>query len=316
MVRPFGMSVRELVTMGTSARFPTAERNLHGLLLRWDDEGILFDPGEGTQRQMIFCDVTATSLTRILISHFHADHCLGLAGLCQRISLDRVPHPVEVVFPASGTAYFDRLRKASIYHSVARLAPKPIDDAELEGLRVVSSTDALEIIAAPLDHTVSCLGYRIQERPRRTMLPDRLRAVGLFGPAIKDLQRDGFAIIDGRRVEIDEVSVPRPGQSVAVLMDSRPCAHALELARGADVLVVAATYLESSRARAEARKDRTAREAGRLAAAAGVKQLVLTHFDPQYGDLEPFLEEASQEFSNVVLAEDGRRVSIPRPKKP
>ncbi len=310
------MSVRELVVLGSSARFPTASRNLNGHILRWDGEGLLFDPGEGSQRQMIFCEVTATSLTKVFISHFHADHCLGFAGICQRISLDRVPHPVKVYFPASGQPYYERLRRASIYHAAAHLEPRPIADAAMDGPIPVYEDARIRVLAAPLEHTVSCLGYRLEERPSRTMLPERLRAAGLVGPAIKAMQQDGFAVVGDRRVTLEEVSVPKPGQSVAVLMDTRPCAGALSLAAGADLLLVAATYLERDRALAERRKDMTAAEAARLALAAGAKRLVLTHFDPMYEDLQPFLDEAAAIFSEVALAEAGERFPIPRPKKP
>ena len=310
------LSVRELVVLGTSARFPTPTRKLNGYLLRWDAEGLLFDPGEGTQRQMIFCDITATSLTRIFVSHFHADHCLGLAGLCQRISLDRVPHEVEVYFPASGEVYFERLRKASIYHAAAKLAPCPIPDDERRGERLLHEDSQIQLIAAPLDHVVPCMGFRLQERPRRTMLPEKLREVGLKGPAIKALQQDGYADVNGRRIKIEEVSVPRPGQSVAFIMDTRPCAEARTLAEGADILVVASTYLSKDRNLAEKRKDMTAEEAAKLARSAGVKQLVLTHFDPMYPSIEPFAEEAAAIFPQVALATEGARFPIPRPKKP
>lgn len=275
----------------------------------------MFDPGEGTQRQMIFCDISATSLTRVFVSHFHADHCLGLAGLCQRISLDRVPHEVEVWFPESGQPYFERLRRASIYHAAADIGPRPIAEG-FEGLRLLHEDADIRLLAGGLEHTVPCLGYRLEETPKRTMLPEKLREAGLRGPAIKALQRDGYAMVDGRRVELDDVSLPKPGQSVAVIMDGRPGPAALELARGADLLVVAATYLEADRAQAEQRLDRTAAEAGRLAAEAGAKRLVLTHFDPMYEDLSPFLEEAGAFFPEVALAEDGARFPIPRPRKP
>lgn len=310
------MSVRELVVLGSSARFPTETRNPSGYFLRWDGEGLMFDPGEGTQRQMIFSDITATSLTRMFISHFHADHCLGLAGLCQRISLDRVPHAVEVYFPESGRAYYERLRKASIYHAAAKLDPRPVADAPLGGLRLLHSDEHIQILGAPLDHVVSCMGYRLEEKPRRTMLPDKLRAAGVVGPAIKALQQNGFSMVDGRRVSLEDVSVPRPGQSVAVIMDTRPCAQALALAEGADLLLVASTYLEKDRALAEKKKDMTAVEAARLARSAGAKKLVLTHFDPMYSDLGPFLEEAAPVFSGVSVAHDGARYVIPRPPKP
>ena len=117
------MSAREIIALGTSSQVPTRYRNHNGYLLRWDDQGILFDPGEGTQRQMIYAEVTVTQVTKICITHFHGDHSLGLAGISQRISLDRVPHEVEVYFPKSGRKYYDRLRRllAHLYQRRARL---------------------------------------------------------------------------------------------------------------------------------------------------------------------------------------------------
>ena len=96
--------------LGTACQAPTRRRNHNGYLLRWDGEGILFDPGEGTQRQMVLAGVSASDLTRICVSHFHGDHCLGLTGVVQRLALDRVEHPVPAHYPASGQEYFDRLR--------------------------------------------------------------------------------------------------------------------------------------------------------------------------------------------------------------
>ena len=115
------MSMRELVVLGTASQAPTRQRNHNGYVLRWDDEVILFDPGEGSQRQLLHTTVTATDLTRICITHFHGDHCLGLPGTIQRLSLDRVPHPVAVHFPAGGAEYFARLRHATSFYETAEL---------------------------------------------------------------------------------------------------------------------------------------------------------------------------------------------------
>src|SRR5687767_13926634 len=196
------MSVRELVVLGTSSQVPTRYRNHNGYLLRWDEEGILFDPGEGTQRQMIFAEVTATSVTKICITHFHGDHCLGLAGMCQRLSLDRVPHPVEIYFPATGQVFYDRLRRASIYHAVAQLVPKPIRTPG-----VVYEDSKIVIEARRLDHSVETFGYRLQEKDRRTMLPEKLLELGIRGPAIGELQKKGELVHDGRLVRVEEVSL-------------------------------------------------------------------------------------------------------------
>ena len=116
------MSARELVVLGTASQVPTRHRNHNGYFLRWDAEGILFDPGEGTQRQMLRAGVAAHDLTRLCVSHFHGDHSLGLAGVIQRINLDRVPHPVTAHYPESGRRFFDRLQQ---YLPAATAAPAP-----------------------------------------------------------------------------------------------------------------------------------------------------------------------------------------------
>src|ERR1700688_1223054 len=102
------VSDRELVVLGTASQAPTRRRNHNGYFLRWDGEGLVFDPGEGTQRQMLFAGITASQITRICITHFHGDHCLGLPGVLQRISLDQVPHAVDVCYPAESQEVFGR----------------------------------------------------------------------------------------------------------------------------------------------------------------------------------------------------------------
>ncbi len=120
------MSARELVVLGSSSQVPTRYRNHNGYLLLWDDRGLLFDPGEGTQRQLLLAGVAASRITRILVTHFHGDHCLGLPGILQRLSLDQVPHEVGVHFPGSGEAYFERLRYASIYKQQKTMLSHPV----------------------------------------------------------------------------------------------------------------------------------------------------------------------------------------------
>lgn len=304
------MSVRELVVLGTSSQVPTRYRNHNGYLLRWDDEGLLFDPGEGTQRQMIYAEVTATAITRILITHFHGDHCLGFAGLSQRLSLDRVPHPVHVYFPGSGQVFYDRLRKASIYHAAATLVPHPIRTAG-----VIHEDERIVLTAARLDHGVETFGYRLQEKDRVTMIPEKLEAAGVRGRAIGDLQRSGQVEIDGRVVRLEDVSVPKPGQSMAFIMDTRPCAGALELARGVDMLVIESTYLSSEAREAGDHGHMTAAQAATIAREAGAKRVVLTHFSQRYQSLEPFLEEARAIHDDVVVAKDGKRFPVERAKR-
>lgn len=305
------MSTREIIVLGTSSQVPTRARSHNSLFLLFDELGILFDPGEGTQRQMIMAGLTASQITHIAITHFHGDHCLGLAGMIQRISLDRVPHTVEVIYPASGQHFFERLRYASSYFDCAKLTPRPIGGwagAEI----AIGRYGKLALAARALEHGIECYGYRLQEEHGVRMLPERLAAAGVKGPAIGELARRGEIRVGDRIVTVEEVSVPRPGQSFALVMDTRPCAGAIELARGADLLVCEATYLEREADDADAHFHMTAAKSARMAREAGARRLVLTHFSQRYTQLEPFVAEASAIHPDVHVVDDLARVAVPR----
>jgi ribonuclease Z len=258
---------------------------------------------------MIYAEVTVTQVTKILVTHFHGDHCLGLAGLHQRISLDRVPHEISVHYPASGQVFYERMRHASIYHEVGRVAPKPIRS---EG--IIHAGEKFDIHARRLDHGVETFGYRLQEHDGRTMLPDKLAEAGVRGPAIKALIRDGSIVVGDRLVQLSDVSLEKPGQSFALVMDTRMCDAAIELARGVDLLVSEATYLSSEEREARAHGHLTAKQAGIIAREAGVRRLVLTHFSQRYGSTKPFVEEAASVWpeGDIIAVRDGDRVGVPK----
>ena len=301
------MSLRELVVLGTSSQVPTRYRNHNAYLLRWDDDGILFDPGEGTQRQMILAEVSVSSVRRICITHFHGDHCLGLAGITQRISLDKVPHEVDVFFPASGQVFYDRLRRASIFRNVATLVPHPVSQ-----MGEILRTKGFSLHTAKLRHGVDTIGYRLVEHDDRTMLPEKLAEVGLQGRAIGQLKREGSIEHEGRRIELDDVSIHKPGQVVAFVMDTRLCDGAFELAANADMLICESTYLNSEAREARDHGHLTAAQAARIARDAGARLLVLTHFSQRYPSTQPFYDEAAAIFPNVVVARDLKRVPVPK----
>src|SRR3954447_26842143 len=122
------MSVRELVVLGTASQVPTRHRNHNGYLLRWDGEGFLFDPGEGTQRQMLRAGVAAHDLNRICVTHFHGDHALGLPGVIQRVNLDRVPPELRSHSAHSGQHFFERLRWSAAYRETVGITEAPVAD--------------------------------------------------------------------------------------------------------------------------------------------------------------------------------------------
>jgi ribonuclease Z len=302
------MSARELVVLGTASQAPTRHRNHNGYLLRWDDEVVLFDPGEGTQRQMIHAGVAASSITRICITHLHGDHCLGLPGIVQRLSLDKAEHPIDLYYPASGQDYIDRLRHASIFHDQTDLRCHPI---AADG--PVDVVDTHTLVARRLDHGVDSVGYQLVERDGRAMLPERLSALGVAGPSVGELQRVGHVDVGGGVVvTLAEVSEARPGQRFAFVMDTRVCAAAVELAERADLLVCEATFLSRDLELATAYGHMTARQAGEVARAAGARRLVLTHFSQRYTDVSEHRVEASEVFADVVVAHDLMQIAVPR----
>jgi ribonuclease Z len=304
------MSTRDLVVFGSAAAVPTKNRNHNGYLLRWDGHGIMFDPGEGTQRQMIHAGVGAHDLNWICITHFHGDHCLGVSGIIQRISRDGVPHPVDAAFPASGAAYWERLRHSTVFHDTAVIRERPLAGEEVR----LNTRDApFSLTARRLSHTIETYGYRLEEPDGVTMLPDRLAALGVQGPLIGALQRDGV-VTTSRVVTLEECSVPRPGQKAAFVMDTRLCDSAFALAEGVDLLVIEATFLEVDAHHAQERGHLTVAQAGRVAAEAGVRRLVLTHFSERYRteDEPRFMAEAASVFDgDIVLVHDLDRVPVP-----
>lgn len=305
------MSTRELIALGTASQVPTRRRNHNGYFLRWDDEGFLFDPGEGTQRQMVFGDLPASALHRIFVTHFHGDHCLGLAGILQRLSLDRCAHPVTVHYPASGQAYFERLQEASIYHHAATIVPAPVDVAP-GALGLVAETHAYRVFAHALEHPVPTVGYRIEERPSRTFLPELLAAHGVAGPAVGVLAARGSLSVGDRVVRLDDVSVPRPGGVFAFVMDTRACDGAVALARDADLLVMEATFAAADQELAAAYGHSSSVDAARTALAAGARRLAITHFSQRYTSTDAHLAEARAVFPETVALRDLDRIAIPR----
>ncbi|MFB6672169.1 ribonuclease Z [Streptomyces sp. NPDC057684] len=300
------MSVRELVVLGTASQVPTRHRNHNGYLLRWDGEGILFDPGEGTQRQMLRAGVAAHDLNRLCVTHFHGDHSLGLAGVIQRINLDRVPHPVTAHYPRSGQRFFDRLRYATAYRESVALAEEPVSG---EG-GVLAETPSYTLDARRLSHPVESYGYRLVEPDGRRMLPGRLAERGISGPDVGVLQRDGSL----RGVTLDDVSEVRRGQRFAFVMDTRLCDGVNELAEGCDMLVIESTFLDGDHQLASDHGHLTAGQAARVAAEGGVRHLVLTHFSQRYSDPEEFERQARAAgfTGELTVARDLDRVQVPK----
>lgn len=276
--------------------------------MRWNGEGLLFDPGEGTQRQFIFADVAPTCVNRIFISHFHGDHCIGLGSMLMRLNLDKVKHPIHCYYPASGKAYFDRLRYGTIYRENINVIEHPIEE---EG--VVYEDDSFKIEAAFLQHGVDNLGYRITEPDKVRYHKNKLKELGIKGMEMSRLIEQGYIdIVPDKRVRIEDVSYVQKGETFSIVLDTRYCENAVKIAKDASLFLCESTYLEAERALADKHQHLTAKLAAQIAKEANAYNLVLTHFSARYLDLAPFEEEAREIFERVEAADDLKRIPFVR----
>ncbi len=301
------MSIRDLVILGCASQQPTRTRNHGAYLLRWNDEGLLFDPGEGTQRQLIFANVPPPSISRIFISHFHGDHCLGLGSILMRLNLDKINHPIWCYYPASGKKYFDRLRHAAAVCENIKVIEVPIRN---EG--IVHRSNGFQIEAYRLRHSIENWGWRITESDSRKFSKKELSAHQIKGVEVRQLLQQGYIEKGGSRIEIDDVSHIRKGDTFAAVLDTLPCTGALKTAQDAKMLLCESTYLESECHLARSYYHLTAKQAATIAQDANAKQLVLTHYSARYSTLKPFLSEASSVFPQVTLAEDLKVIPFER----
>lgn len=301
------MTARDLIILGCSSQQPTRRRNHGAYLLRWNNEGLLFDPGEGTQRQFIFANIAPTVVNRIFVSHFHGDHCLGLGSILMRLNLDKVTHPIHCYYPASGKKYFDRLRYSSIYHEQINVIEHPVYK---EGL--VEDTGQFKIEATFLTHGVENIGWRITESNTRKYDAQKLKEHGILGSLVKELEEKGFIVVNGKIININDVSWIRRGDSFAVVIDTLPCQNAIDIARDATMLLCESTYLEEHSELAKHHNHMTAKQAALIAKEANAGQLILTHFSARYQNLKEFETEAREIFPHSYAADDLLTFEFPK----
>jgi ribonuclease Z len=298
-----------ITLLGTGAACPSVERNVAALALAREGETILFDCGEGTQRQMMRYG-TSFAFREIFFTHYHADHMLGVTGLMRTMGLQDRSAGVTLYGPRGAT----KLLGAAIELGIERNR-FPIAIVELQaGDRI--RRDEYDIVIFPTDHRADTVGYAVVEHIRLGRFnPERARELGIpEGPLWGRLHRgESVQLPDGRRIGPAElVGEPRRGRTVVYTGDTRPSPVVVEAARNADLLVHDATFGEDERARAVETGHSTAAEAAEIAREAEVRQLVLTHISPRYTrDAPELLAEAKAVFPNSIVARDGLTIEVP-----
>jgi len=301
------LSVRFL---GTSAARPTVERNVSSIAVIREGETLLFDCGEGTQRQMMRYGISF-ALNDVFITHFHGDHIIGVIGLFRTLALQGRTEPMRMWGPRGAT----RVLRGAAHFGVDRVG-FPVEITELApGQRI--ARDGYSIIPFPAAHAGELsMGYALVEDDRKGRFdPDIARSLGVpEGPLWGRIHRgEAVTLDDGRVIEPSALVGPRrSGRKVVLSGDTRPAEATIEAARGADLLIHEATFAQEEAVRAAETGHSTALEAARVAAAAGVRRLALTHFSARYSrDPGELLREAREAFDETVLARDGMEIDVP-----
>src|SRR5512145_415908 len=298
-----------LTFLGTGAAIPTLDRNVASLAVQREGETLLFDCGEGTQRQMMRYGV-GFSLREIFFTHYHSDHLLGLTGLVRTMGMQDRTAPMTVYGPRGAARVLGGVLSVGVERNKF-----PVEIVEVQPGDRLGRAD-YEIVVFPTEHRTDTVGYALIERERLGRFhPERARELGVpEGPIWGRLHRgDTVELPDGRRVgPADLVGAPRPGRKVVITGDTRPTPDVVVAARDADLLVHEATFGDDEALRAHETGHSTASEAARVALEAGVRRLVLTHISARYSREAPELVlEAQALFPETIVARDGLALPVP-----
>lgn len=298
----------ELVFLGTSSALPTKNRNHSAIALKAFGEIMLFDCGEGTQRQMTHAHLSPMKISKIFLTHFHGDHFLGLPGLIQSMAFRGRKSPLHVFGP-SGTSIIMEYIKNLGYFSLSF----PIYPHEIYSSLVLEE-DSYRISCCPADHTVPNLAYSIEEkRPPKFMLDKALELGVKPGPDFGKLQAGIPVKVQDKTVLPEQVlGGERKGRRIIYSGDTRPCSNLVDFSRGADLLIHESTFDKSYEEKAQKYGHSTASEAAQIAKSAEVKKLILTHISTRYQDTNLLEKEASSIFENTVQAQDLMTLEVER----
>jgi ribonuclease Z len=263
--------------LGTSGSVPTETRGMPAVYIEYRGNRVLFDCGEGTQRQMRIARIPFMKLDQIFISHFHADHCLGLGGMIQTMDLFKRKKKLEIYGPKGIEDVVKKIITTG--HFVLEEFDLEINEVRAKKVKQIFANSDYNIKCVRVDHTVPCLAYSFEENDKREFLKKRALELGVpEGPFFSELQAGNKVSVNGKIIKPEDVlGKATPGRKVTYVPDSRPCAAAVELAKKADLLIHDSTFTHEMQESALEGKHTTATEAAKLAKRAKAKQLYLNH---------------------------------------
>lgn len=294
----------KITFLGTSAQMPTPKRNHTSILLNFNEENILVDCGEGTQRQFRIANLNPCKVTKILITHLHGDHILGLPGLLQTLALSDYNKTLEIYGPKGIKGFI-----ADIFHSFKFRREYDIKVHEISEEGVFFENSEFILSSLKLEHGTPCNGYYFLKKGYLRIDKVKMKKLGLpEGKHLKDLKEGKDITYNGKKFLSKDLIYNEPEQKICFILDTSYIKEIIPFVEGANVLVSEATYLESSKEdikHAEEHKHMTAKQAGIIAKKAKVKMLLLTHFSQRYEyKSKSVADEARKEFDNVKVVKD------------
>ncbi len=283
---------------------PTKERNHSAIFIRYKSEGILLDCGEGTQKQFRLADIPTTKVTKLLITHFHGDHVLGIPGLIQSLGANNYTETLEIYGPRETESRIGLMLSSIIFKNKIKIK---INEITKKGKFFENNDFILE--AAYLKHSADCLGFSFTEKDTRKINIDYTKKFGLVRhPLLGQLQRGKSITYKGKKIELEKATTIKKGKKIAIVLDTLPCQNAIDLARDSDILIADSTWsYKQEKAKGE---HLTNMDAANLAKNSNSKKLILTHFSQRYKDTEILKEEILDVFKNTISAKDLMEVNL------
>jgi len=297
------MEKARLVFLGSSASTPTKNRGLSCAALKYMGEWLLFDVPEGTQRQMMHCNVSMLKIRYIFISHFHADHFLGLPGLLATMSIHQRDYPITIFGPRGVKERVDKILNAALMRLTFEVKAKEVRKGN------VVEEENYRVRAFPLEHDVPCFGYAFKEKDKVGEF-SRKNALALGipeGHLWSRLQKGEVVEVNGKKFRPEQVidaSKAKKGKKISFVFDTKPSKNYFNEIKESDVLVHEATFSEKLTQRALETKHSTAKQAGMVAEQTRCKHLVLWHISARHKEEDKLENEARTEFNNVTVAKD------------
>ncbi|MBI2148836.1 ribonuclease Z [Candidatus Woesearchaeota archaeon] len=295
----------KIVFLGTGSMQPTKERNVSSIYFNHESENILFDCGEGTQRQMRLKEISPTKITKIIVSHFHADHVLGLGGLLRTLEANEYNKTITIYGPKGVEKFVHNIIHSAYYGDSIKIKTIEIKPG------IIINEEKFTVEAFQLDHSVPSFGFRLKEKDRRKINLEYLKKFELKQhPLLGELQKGKDIVWNDKKITAKKATNVVKGKIISIIFDTGYFNNIIKLAKDADLLISESTFSIEEKDKAREYKHLTAEDAAKIAKKSKAKKLILTHFSPRYKDISKLQKEAEKEFNSVECASDLMEINI------